>query len=139
MSDLVKIKEAFRPAEWLPGKERFPKPEIRSLEPETRNPKPGTQNQEHADYKGCPQSHHMPLWFHRNVQWFRGGLVCQAHKLFYDSVLGVRVIQKKKKQQVAQKALRTKGGIKPIVASKSLPRQSDGRDRSVWDSDLVET
>ena len=29
---------------------------------------------------------------------FRGGLVCKAHRLVYDSTLGWRVIQKKKKK-----------------------------------------
>jgi len=33
---------------------------------------------------------------HRNVQRFRGGLVCKAHELVYHSTLGLRVIKKKK-------------------------------------------
>ena len=33
----------------------------------------------------------------RNVQRFRGGLVCKAHRLLYLSTLGLRVIKKKKK------------------------------------------
>jgi len=31
------------------------------------------------------------------AQWFRGGLVFQAHRLLYHSSLGLRVIKKKKK------------------------------------------
>jgi len=31
----------------------------------------------------------------RNVQRFRGGLVCKAHRLLYHSTLGLRVIKKK--------------------------------------------
>jgi len=34
---------------------------------------------------------------HRNVQRFRGGLVCKAHRLLYHSTLGLRVIKKKKR------------------------------------------
>ena len=34
---------------------------------------------------------------HRNVQRFRGGLVFKAHRLLYHSILGLRVIKKKKK------------------------------------------
>ena len=34
-----------------------------------------------------------------NVQWFRGGLVCKAHRLLYHSTLGLRAIKKKKKYQ----------------------------------------
>jgi hypothetical protein len=33
----------------------------------------------------------------RNVKWFRGGLVFQAHRLLYHSTLGSRVIKKKKR------------------------------------------
>ena len=33
----------------------------------------------------------------RNVQWFRGVLVFKAHRLLHHSTLGVRVIEKKKK------------------------------------------
>jgi len=32
-----------------------------------------------------------------NLQRFRGGLVFKAHRLFYHSTLGLRVIKKKKK------------------------------------------
>ena len=32
----------------------------------------------------------------RNVQRFRGGLVFEAHRLLYHSILGLRVINKKK-------------------------------------------
>ena len=32
--------------------------------------------------------------------WFRGGLVCKAHRLFNHSTLGWRVIQKKKKYEM---------------------------------------
>jgi len=35
---------------------------------------------------------------HINVQRFRGGLVCKAHRLLYHSTLGLRVIKKKKKK-----------------------------------------
>ena len=35
----------------------------------------------------------------RNVKWFRGGLVCKAHRLVYHSTLGWRVIKKKKKEE----------------------------------------
>ena len=35
--------------------------------------------------------------FHRNMRWFRGGLVLEAHMLLYHSTLGLRVIKKKKK------------------------------------------
>jgi hypothetical protein len=31
-----------------------------------------------------------------NVQRFRGGLVCKAHRLFFHSTLGLRVIKKTK-------------------------------------------
>jgi len=34
----------------------------------------------------------------RNVKRFRGGLVFKAHRLFYHSTLGSRVIKKKKKE-----------------------------------------
>ena len=33
---------------------------------------------------------------HRNVKWFRGGLVLKAHGLLYHSTLGSRGIKKKK-------------------------------------------
>ena len=33
----------------------------------------------------------------RNVKWFRGGLVFEAHRLFYHSIPGMGVINKKKK------------------------------------------
>ena len=33
---------------------------------------------------------------HRNVLWYRGGLVFKAHRLLYRSTLGLRVIKKKK-------------------------------------------
>jgi len=33
----------------------------------------------------------------RNVQRFRGGLVFEAHRLLYQSTLGLRVIKKKKR------------------------------------------
>jgi hypothetical protein len=32
----------------------------------------------------------------RNMKWFRGGLVFQAHRLVFHSTLGSRVIEKKK-------------------------------------------
>jgi len=35
----------------------------------------------------------------RNVKRFRGGLVFKAHRLFYHSTLGSRVIMKKKKKK----------------------------------------
>ena len=38
---------------------------------------------------------------HRNVQRFRGGLVCKAHRLLYHSTLGLRVIQKKQCRQIS--------------------------------------
>jgi len=37
-----------------------------------------------------------PQLLHRNVQRFRGGLVCKALRLVYHSTLGSRVIKKKK-------------------------------------------
>ena len=36
----------------------------------------------------------------RNVQRFRGGLVCKAHRLVYHSTLGLRLIKKKKKKKI---------------------------------------
>ena len=36
---------------------------------------------------------------YRNVQRFRGGLVFKAHRLVYDSTLGLRVMKKKKISQ----------------------------------------
>ena len=33
---------------------------------------------------------------HRNVQRFRGGLVFNTHRLLYHSILGLRLIKKKK-------------------------------------------
>jgi len=38
-----------------------------------------------------------PHLLHRNVQRFRGGLVCKAHRLLYHSTLGLRVIKKKRR------------------------------------------
>jgi len=35
---------------------------------------------------------------YRNVQWFRGGLVCKAHRLVCHLTFGLRVIKKKKKK-----------------------------------------
>ena len=35
---------------------------------------------------------------HRNVQRFRGGLVCKAHILFNHSIVGLRVIKKKREE-----------------------------------------
>ena len=35
----------------------------------------------------------------RNVQRFRGGLVFKAHRLLYQSTLGLRVTKKKKKKK----------------------------------------
>ena len=35
----------------------------------------------------------------RNVKRFRGGLVFKAHRLFYHSTLGLRVIKKKKVEE----------------------------------------
>ena len=45
----------------------------------------------------------VPLYFlrvseqllYRNVQRFRGGLICKAHRRLYYSILGLRVIKKK--------------------------------------------
>ena len=34
---------------------------------------------------------------HRNVPWFRGGLVFKAHRLVYHSTLGSSVIKKKRR------------------------------------------
>ena len=34
---------------------------------------------------------------YRNVQRFRGGLVCKAHRLVHHSTLGLRVIKQKKR------------------------------------------
>ena len=34
---------------------------------------------------------------HINVQWFRGGLVCKAHRPVCHSTLGLRVMKKKKR------------------------------------------
>ena len=34
---------------------------------------------------------------HRDVDWFRGGLVFKAHRLLYHSTLGSRVIKRKKR------------------------------------------
>ena len=39
---------------------------------------------------------------HRNVQRFRGGLVCKAHRPFYHSTLGLRVIKKNGCSRYAQ-------------------------------------
>jgi hypothetical protein len=33
------------------------------------------------------------------VQWFRGGLVFKAHRLLYNSTLGLRLIKKKKRRK----------------------------------------
>jgi len=41
--------------------------------------------------------HRNPKRLHRNVQRFRGGLVLKAHRRWYHSTLGLRVIKKKKK------------------------------------------
>ena len=38
---------------------------------------------------------------YRNVQRFRGGLVFQAHGLWYDSTLGLRAIKTKKKNPLS--------------------------------------
>ena len=35
------------------------------------------------------------------MQRFRGGLVFKAHRLLYDSTLGLRVLKKKKKKKVS--------------------------------------
>ena len=43
----------------------------------------------------------MPLWeqlLYRDVQWFRGGLAFKAHRLLYHSILGLRVIKKRKRK-----------------------------------------
>ena len=44
--------------------------------------------------------------FHRNVQYFRGGIVLKAHRLFYHSMLGSREIEKKKKELESDKPSR---------------------------------
>jgi len=41
----------------------------------------------------------------RNVKRFRGGLVFEAHRLFYHSTLGLRVTTKKKRDQAGLKNL----------------------------------
>ena len=41
---------------------------------------------------------------YRNVQRFRGGLVCKARRLVYHSTLGLRVIKKKKKKKTTADA-----------------------------------
>ena len=41
-----------------------------------------------------------PLY--RNMQWFRGGLVCKAHGLLYHSTLGSRAIKKKENNGTCQ-------------------------------------
>ena len=38
------------------------------------------------------------IQLHKNVQRFRGGLIFKAHRLLYHSILGLRVIKKKKKE-----------------------------------------
>ena len=43
---------------------------------------------------GTEGHEHLPSL--RDVTLFRGGLVCKAHRLLYDSTLGLRVIKKKK-------------------------------------------
>ena len=50
---------------------------------------------------------------YRNVQWLRGGLVFQAHRLLYHSALGVRVIKKNKELFAA--GLRKSGGLVRIL------------------------
>ena len=47
-----------------------------------------------------------PLLY-RNVQRFRGGLACKAHRLLYHSSLGLRIIQKEKKRS---RTIGRKGG-----------------------------
>jgi hypothetical protein len=39
----------------------------------------------------------------RNVKRFQGGLVFNAHRLLFDSTLGLRVIKKKKKNSISSR------------------------------------
>ena len=43
------------------------------------------------EFDNVDDMHPAPL-LHRNVQWFRGGLVRKAHRLLYYSTLGLRVV-----------------------------------------------
>ena len=59
------------------------------------------------------------------IQWFRGGLVCQAHTRLYHATLAVRVIKKKKRRKGWQEGGGGEGG-----ASNDIPnprtRNSNG-------------
>ena len=45
---------------------------------------------------------------YRNVQWFRGGLVCKARRLLHHPTLGLRVIKKKRGRSVIESFLSMK-------------------------------
>jgi hypothetical protein len=55
-----------------------------------------------------PQGVHLLL---RIVKWFRGGLVCKAHRLSNHSTLGSRVIKKKKTKMVNRSGLRSMSAV----------------------------
>jgi len=83
------------------------KPETRNPNPETRNPKPEVGGRGGGGVDFVRHALERPaaaiLWYvpeqllHRNVQRFRGGLVFEAHRLWYHSTLGLRVIKKREK------------------------------------------
>ena len=57
---------------------------------------------------------------YRNVQRFRGGLVCKAHRPLYHSTLGLRVIKKKKGTHPTQSSVGAKMATKTRLKQYSL-------------------
>ena len=60
---------------------------------------------------------------HRNVQRFRGGLVCKAHRLLYHSTLGLRVITKKKKSTFLGPFIRTVLNVWDVSRRRQYPQR----------------
>ena len=88
----------------FPSCTRGPPPGIRLL-----NPKPSPLKIKPASPKRskhlASESGRTEQLPHINVQRFRGGFVCKAHRLVYHSTLGLRVIKKKKKKGTSAEGL----------------------------------
>jgi len=75
---------------------------------------------------------------YRNVQRFQGGLAFKAHRLVYHSILGLRVIMKKKENRVGVSSVifRTASMFSPTGRDQCLTNQSEGINTLISNSKL---
>jgi len=67
------------------------------------------------------------LVLHRNMQWFRGGLVFKARRLLYHANLGVRVIKKKNRGGYSRRRTRTRRNhtLAPMERERARARERE--------------